>query len=251
MKDFAGTLRRSARTASFGAITASMLVTFEGHALVEPTRREELLVRYRRFYLDRVLDLFGVEAIRVPREATAARGARLVVANHRSALDIAILLRYFGGYMLSRADLAGWPVIGRAAQAAGTIFVERAEGMKRASAARTIRRRLASGATVNVFPEGTTFRGDEVRPFHAGLFAAAKGLECEVVPVGLAYEAGAEYQEPTFVKHLATTAARARTRVAMVVGEGLPFDRDSRQMAEYARERVQSLVHDARRTLGG
>jgi hypothetical protein len=37
----------------------------------------------------------------------------------------------------------------------------------------------------------------------------------------------------------------------MMVGEGLPFDRDSRQMAEYARERVQSLVHEARRTLGG
>ena len=249
MSDLTDTLRRSARTAGFGAITAAMLVAFESHALLAPSDRDAIFDRYRTFYLDRVLDLFGVDAIRIPETVPRARGPRLVVVNHRSALDIAILLRHFGGHMLSRADLAGWPLIGRAARTAGTIFVDRGEGMKRASAARTIRRRLNAGATVTVFPEGTTFKGDEVRPFHAGLFAAAKGLDCEVVPVGMAYEPGAEYQEPTFVKHLATTASRPRTRMAMVVGEGMAFDADSRAMAERARERVQTLVHQARGVL--
>ncbi len=241
--------RRTLRTARFGAITGALLVGFETHAALAPSRREALWDRYRSFYLNRVLSIFGVEAICTPLVVPAARGPRLVVANHRSALDIALLLSQFGGHMLSRADLAKWPGLGFVARKAGTIFVDRAEGMKRASAARVVRRRLAAGATITVFPEGTTHKGDEVRPFNAGIFAAAKGLGCEIVPVGIAYEPGAEYQEPTFVAHLAATASRARTRVAMVVGEGMLFDDDSRAMAQRSHDVVQTLVHRARALL--
>ncbi|MEI8256202.1 MAG: lysophospholipid acyltransferase family protein [Deltaproteobacteria bacterium] len=241
--------RRVLRTATFGAVTGTMLVAFESHAALAPSRRDALWDRYRSVYLDRVLDIFGVEAIRVPAVVPPARGPRLVVANHRSALDIALLLRHFGGHMLSRADLAKWPGLGVVARTAGTIFVDRSEGMKRAGAARVVRRRLAAGATITVFPEGTTHRGDEVRPFSAGLFAAAKGIGCEVVPVGIAYEPGAEFHEPTFVAHLGATASRARTRVAMVVGEGMLFEDDSRAMALRSHDAVQALVHRARALL--
>ena len=246
MEDPVGLVRRAARSVAFGAITATMLAALEAQMAIAPARKDELLGSYRRAYLDRLIELFGVNAIRVPSVMTPARGPRLVVANHRSALDIALLVRFFGGNIVSRADIAQWPLLGRAARVGGTIFVDRGEGMKRASAARTIRRRLAAGATVTVFPEGTTNKGDEVKPFFAGLFAAAKGLDCEVVPVGLAYEAGAEFREPTFLKHLSNTASRATTRVAMVVGQGLVFDRDSREMAERSRAAVQTLVHQAR-----
>lgn len=241
--------RRVLRTAEFGGLTAAMLLAFETHAAFDPSRRTALWDRYRTRYLDRVLGIFGVEALLVPAVVSPARGPRLVVANHRSAIDIALLLRHFGGHMLSRADLAKWPGLGLVARTAGTIFVDRSAGLKRAGAARVVRRRLAAGATVTVFPEGTTYRGDDVRPFGAGLFAAARGIQCEVLPVGLAYEPGAEYREPTFVAHLAATASRASTRVAMVVGESILFDGDSRAMAERSRGAVQALVHRARALL--
>jgi 1-acyl-sn-glycerol-3-phosphate acyltransferase len=185
----------------------------------------------------------------IPGPPAPAKTARLVVSNHRSALDIAILIRHFGGNILSRGDVASWPLLGKVARRAGTIFVDRGEGGKRASAARAVRRRLADGATVTVFPEGTTFGDDEVRPFHAGVFAAAKGLDVEIVPVGMAYEAGAEYQEKTFLAHLGKTAARASTRVVMQIGEPLVVGAETRATSEACRAAVQKAVRAARAAL--
>lgn len=244
------TVRRTARTVGFGALTTSMLGVFELHAALLPAQRDALFAEYRSTYLDRVLQLFGVELTLTPGAPPPSKGARLVVANHRSALDIGILLRHFGGQMLSRGDLANWPLIGLIARKAGTLFVDRSEGMKRAGAARTIRRRLSEGATILVFPEGTTFKGDEVRTFQAGVFAAAKGLDVEVIPVGIAYEPGAEYREPTFLKHLGATAGRPRTRVVMNVGAGRPMGSDTRSAASSLQAEVQRLVNEARETYG-
>ena len=134
---------------------------------------------------DRVRERWVARVVRRP--ASPLRSARaitsgtappqgrghLVVANHRSTADILVLLRAFGGHMVSRADLARWPLVGVAARAVGTVFVDRANAASGANAVRAIRDRLAEGHTVIVFPEGTTFPDDEVRPFHAGAFVAA------------------------------------------------------------------------------
>ena len=249
MTALSSTLRRSARTVGMGALTAAMLTVYKTHGAIAPSRRPALLAHYRAFYLDQLLAMFDVRAVLEPPVAPPARGARLVVANHRSAIDILLLLRYFGGTMLSRADVAKWPVIGAAAREAGTIFVERAEGMKRVSAARVVRRRLAAGETVTVFGEGTTYGGDDVRPFHAGLFAALRDLDAEVLPVGIAYEEGAEYREPNFMAHLANTAARPSTRVSLVVGDPIASAPDPRALSDASRAAVQALVHRARARL--
>ena len=42
-----------------------------------------------------------------------------------------------------------------------------------------------------LYPEGTTYSGDEVRPFRAGAFLAAQRTGAEIVPVGIAYEGDA------------------------------------------------------------
>jgi 1-acyl-sn-glycerol-3-phosphate acyltransferase len=241
-------VRRPARAAGFGGLTASMLAAYELHRLFVPqAQRAALLDRYRRAWLDVVLGIFGVEIDVQPAWPKPATRARLVVSNHRSALDIAVLLRLFGGHMLSRADLAAWPLVGTIARVGGTIFVERTEGLSRAAAARAIRRKLAEGATVSVFPEGTTYEGDEVRPFFPGAIAAAKGLDVEVVPVGLAYPPGAEFHEESFVAHLASTAGRAHTRVVVCVGESRVLTGDTKRETKALHGEVQQLVTAARR----
>lgn len=240
---------RPARAAGFGGLTAAMLAVYEAHRRIDPARQPELLARYRARWLDVMLKLFGVDLTVLPGPPPPAHGARLVVSNHRSALDIAILLRLFGGNFLSRGDIADWPLFGAVARVGGTIFVDRGEGMSRASAARTVRRRLAEGGTVLVFPEGTTYGGDEVRPFHAGTFVAGRGLPVEVVPVGLAYEPGAEYHEDSFLEHLGATAGRRRTRVVACIGAGRPLEGETRALAVAYRDEVQTLVDAARAAL--
>jgi lyso-ornithine lipid O-acyltransferase len=237
------------RTTAFLGYTSGTLAAYEIHErIVHEGARTALLDGYRRRYCRHALQLFGVDFVPhvVP---PPAQGPRLVVANHRSVIDIPLLLCLFGGHVLSRADVGDWPLLGRVARRAGTIFVDRGNQRSGASALRAIRRQLKAGSTVIVFPEGTTHRGDDVRPFQAGAFAAARNLGAEVVPVGLAYEPGTEYVGMKFGTHLLSIAERPQTRVAATVGQPLPADLGAADLAVRSREAVQVLVQRARHRL--
>ena len=218
--------------------------------LVAPDQRELVFDRHMRAWCRRLLAMFAVRLLVEPGTPPPAAGARLVVCNHRSPADIIVLLSLFGGQFLSQAAVARWPILGAAARRAGTVFVDRELGSSRANAIRAIRHRLEQGATVLVFPEGTTFGGDQVRQFRAGALSALRGLDVEIVPVGLAYDEGVEWVEGTFSEHLRLVAARRATRVAVQIGAPVRSepDEDSKQLAERLGAIVQQLVRQARAT---
>jgi 1-acyl-sn-glycerol-3-phosphate acyltransferase len=246
-----GEVRRAARIAGFGALTATMLPAFVARSrLAEEGARGPLRERWVGAWSAALLGLFGVTVLEEGEPPTAADRGRLVVANHRSTADILVLLRRFGGHMVSRADLAGWPLLGRAARTVGTVFVDRADAVSGANAVRNIRSLLARGATVIVFPEGTTFTGDEVRPFHAGAFVAALRSGADVVPVGLAYAtgSGAAFVNESFGAHLARMAAAEPSAMAMSIGPPIAVGDDARAAAlrDRAHAEVQRLVSASR-----
>ena len=244
----AGRARAAARAAGFAGWTAAMLAGVElAERAAPPEARRQVFEEWMRRWSRGLLRLFGV-ALRTRGEARpAARGAaRLVVSNHRSPIDIAALLSVFGGHVLSRADLAEWPIVGRAARKADTIFVDRDSRASGASAVRAIRARLRAGGTVTVFPEGTTFAGDEVRPLRGGAFVAARGIDVELLPVGLAYEAGTEFVEDSFLDYLARIAARPRLCVGLAVGTPRRARGTVEEMAAEMQREVQALVGEAR-----
>ncbi len=244
-------IRRAARIAGFGTVTATMLPAFLAQqAVVSSEDREVLRDRWVGAWAAALLGVFGVRVLARGPMPVHGRG-HLVVANHRSTADILVLLRAFGGQMVSRSDLAGWPLVGPAARAVGTVFVDRSDAVSGASAIRAIRARLAQGSTIILFPEGTTFPGDEVRSFHAGAFVAALHCGADVVPAGLAYEtgSGAAFVNESFPAHLARMAAARPSRVAMCVGSPIPIDEKTRaaHLRDDAHAEVQRLVHEARR----
>jgi len=242
-------LRRGARIGGFVAVTAAMLPAFVARqAWTAPRRRGAVRDAWVRAWSGTLLDLFSVTLDLGG--AAPPPGGRLVVANHRSAIDILVLLRVFGGCVVSRADLAGWPLIGAAARSTGTIFVDRSRTTSGAGAIREIRQRLAEGQTVILFPEGTTFEGDLVRPFRAGAFLSVRGAEASIVPVGLAYPADSEaaFVNEPFRAHLVRMAGARATRVAVRVGEPIVTGSDARagDLSVASRDAVQDLVHAAR-----
>jgi 1-acyl-sn-glycerol-3-phosphate acyltransferase len=242
--------RSAARGVSMAAVTLGMLGGVSIHQrLAEPAREHVLFQRWMQAWAQTLLRVFGVAASIHGRLPPSAAGARLVVANHRSPIDILLLLRLFGGVVLSRADLADWPLLGLAARRAETIFVDRQSAMSGVIAVRALRARLANARTVIVFPEGTTLAGDEVRPFAQGAFAAARGLPVEIVPVGIAYEPGSEFLDETFVAHVTRVARRPVTRVACVVGDARPMPGSRHGLSAALRGEVQQLVHEARQQL--
>ncbi len=176
---------------------------------------------------------------------------RLLVSNHRSMLDVLVLLSRFGGHMLSKNDLAGWPVVRDLAAIAGTLYVDRSAKASGAVAIRQVAERLGQGRVVTVFPEGTTFPDDEVRPFHAGAFLAAIRGGAEVLPVGLAYRepVATYFQEPLGV-HGRRVFSAPSIRVALHVGAPMPSkDRTTKRLAAEAHDAVQDLVTAARGSL--
>lgn len=238
-------LRRVYRVTGFAGLTASMLTVYRGHdRLTAPDRRADLREKYVHAWSTGMLSLFDVEVVREGEDVPP--GGALVVANHRSTIDIGIMLQTFGGHIVSRDDLANWPLVGAAARAVGTVFVDRKSASSGVTAIRGMARLLEEGKVVSVFPEGTTFSGDEVRPFHKGAFTAARMADCNVVPVGLAYSGNASFVNETFVEHLARMAATKHTRVGVVVGAPFKATRNAARAAEEARERVAELVARAR-----
>ncbi len=254
-----GTLRKVARASGFIGLTAAMLPPFYVHTRVMGAGDTETRDRWVSRWSSLLLSLFSIrlEVLgTVPvngRDDAGAQLGRLCVSNHRSAIDIGILLNVVGGKMVSRADIAKWPVVGPAARSVGTIFVDRKSAQSGVAAIRTMQSELERGETVNVFPEGTTFMGDEIRPFHRGGFVAARAARCEVLPVGVAYEkgSGAQFFGETFLAHLSRMSAAPRpTRVVLAVGSPFLADATAATLTKRAQADVAELVATARRHLG-
>lgn len=245
-----GLARSATRAAVMGAWTLALMPIAVPHLRTRPpSTHERWRRRWVRTWAAGLLRVFGVELHATGEQPSVSTRGRLIVANHRSPIDIIIMLERFGGTVLSRSDLRGWPVLGAAAYHGGTIFVDRDDERSGMKAIREIRRRLQAGQTVIVFPEGTTYRGDEVRPFAGGAFAAARGLDVDLLPVGVAYDDGAEFFEETFGEHVARVAQRRVTRVGLCIGIARSASSDREAMARDLRSEVQELVQHARAAL--
>jgi len=237
--------RVGAAAAITGALAAS-LVTEERLRAVSPERREA----YVRAWARGMLRALNVELLIDGRLAPSER-PQLVIANHRSTLDIFVMLSLFGGHLLARGDMEQWPAVGWMAMKAGTIFVDRSDAGSGATAVRKITDHLRRGRIIGVFPEGTTFNDDEVRPFHAGAFMAIARVRGDVTPVGIAYaDPAAHYVDEPIDAHFKRLLAARRTRVAVTIGHPLPTEGVPIHAArDRARAAVQTLVHGARRRL--
>jgi len=243
-------VRAVLRTGAFVGFSAGVLTVYEARrALTPKAGQEQLGSRYLARLTSGLLRVFGAELL--VHGQHACEGGALVVANHQSALDIGVMLSLFQGVLLSRHDVADWPVLGRLAKHGDTIFVDREDRRSGAAALREVRQRAKEGRTVVAFPEGRTFPGDSVHDFHPGVFAAVRSLGVPIIPVGLAYSPAVPFVKESFAEHIAKIAARPRTRIAVRLGEPLPPNLDARSAAEFARGRVEGLVSDGRRMLDG
>jgi 1-acyl-sn-glycerol-3-phosphate acyltransferase len=116
-----------------------------------------------------------------------AHGGVLVVANHVSWLDIVVLLAAERTRLVAKTEVRDWPVVGRIARYAGTVFVDRSRPRALPAAVEAVRGALAAGEVVVVFPEGTTSCGRSTGRFRPAFFQAAVDAGAPVVPVTLRF----------------------------------------------------------------
>lgn len=157
---------------------AIILLRFDAYS---PAQRHARI----QWWSAKVLRLIGIA---LHPQGTPHPGAKLLVANHVSWLDIAAIHAVVPqARFVSKSDVRDWPLIGRLVSGAGTLYIERE---KKRDALRVVHRMaeaLRDGDTVAVFPEGTTGDGRTLLPFHANLLQAAVATETPVQPVVLRF----------------------------------------------------------------
>lgn len=177
----------------------------------------------------------------------ATRGATpdapcVLVANHVSYLDPIVIGSVVACAPVAKAELAGWPLVGATARELGAIFVRRGDTHSGARALRQALRALEGGASVLVFPEGTTTDGSHVAPFAPGAFGLAALAGVPVATVTVAYDDPrvAWTGDATFVPHYLRLVREPSVGCALAFGPQLSPSRarDARDVAALARSLV-------------
>ncbi|EIE97263.1 1-acyl-sn-glycerol-3-phosphate acyltransferase [Saccharomonospora glauca K62] len=174
----------------------------------------------------RVLDALDV-ALDVRGDATApalsaprAVGT-LVVANHRSWLDVVGLFALEPVGFLAKREVADWPWVSSVARRNGTVFVDRWSLRALPTTVTAVADRLRSGHSVVVFPEATTFCSAPGGRFRHAAFQAALDAGAPVRPVSLSYLQGGRAStvsafvgEDTLARSMARVLRRTTSRSA-------------------------------------
>ena len=163
----------------------------------------------------------AVLGLRLELSGALAPGPALYAANHRSWADAPVLLAVLRCTLLSKAEVADYPLIGLGARAVGIAWVERTRLRSRGQALAALHASLDAGRSIGLFVEGTTAAWGELRPLEGGAFrVAAEGHP--LVPVALAYERPTDaWGDESLAEHFFRTMGRWRQRVAVVIGPTL------------------------------
>ncbi|MFM2069337.1 MAG: hypothetical protein RLZZ584_4246 [Pseudomonadota bacterium] len=188
-------------------------------------------------------------------------GAKLIVANHISWLDImAIHAVCPQARFVSKADVQAWPLIGRLVDAGGTLYLQRERKRDALRVVHLMAEALTRGETVAVFPEGTTADGHALLPFHANLLQAAIATATVVQPVairfsepGLPVSVAAQFVgETTLVQSLWRIAAARGLAVDLhVLAPEVTAHADRRRLADHLADTIQAVLRSGDAQAGG
>ena len=181
------------------------------------------------------------------------QGPALLVANHMSWLDILALHAGRHCRFVAKSDVRRWPLIGRLATGAGTLYIERDSRRDALRVVHHMADSLRAGDVLAIFPEGTTSDGTVLLPFHANLLQAAIAADVPIQPVALCFVDAATGRhtlapcyvgDDTLVGSLWRTLASAPIQV--IVHYGLPQACDGRDRRAWAAD-LRSAIHDLRK----
>jgi len=168
------------------------------------------------------------------------RRPAIFMANHQSLFDIPVLFVTLPGQarMLAKESLFRIPIFGWAIRLGGFISIDRKDRSRAKESFDAAARRLRSGTSALIFPEGTRSRDGRLLAFQRGglLLALKSGLP--IVPVGI--EGTLEVQpKSSFLIRPRTIMVRYGRPIEV---EGLGI-RDRADLTARVREAVARLAH--------
>jgi 1-acyl-sn-glycerol-3-phosphate acyltransferase len=175
--------------------------------------------------------------------------AGLLVCNHLSYLDIVALSSIEACVFVAKRDVAGWPLFGWLARAAGTIFVNRECRLSSPAVVALVREAIARGSVVVLFPEATSSDGSTVLPFKSCLLESAVQLRCPVTAACIDYaldegsvsEEVCYWRDMTLVPHLLNLFSKREIRSTCSFAAARTRSGTRKQIAHELREEIVSM----------
>jgi 1-acyl-sn-glycerol-3-phosphate acyltransferase len=197
----------------------------------------------------KMLHLLGMD---LQVRGTFKAGAKLIVANHISWVDILSVHAVCPeARFVSKADVQRWPLVGKLVAAGDTIYIERERRRDALRVMHQMAEALQQGGTVAAFPEGTTGDGATLLPFHANLLQAAIATETPIQPVALRYADTAHAVSPAALWLGDTTLAGSVWKLACAEGLVVRVNvllplatahADRRSLALFVRQQIEEAL---------
>lgn len=178
-----------------------------------PTRAPETVARWTK----RILRVANVELVV---EGNIPQGPGLFVSNHRSYIDILVVLAHLPVTFLCKKEVRAWPIIGSVAERIGVVFVDRSNSASRLASLGMVTSSVMDGHRVVAFPEGTTSRAPGMRTMYPGLFREAERQHFALFPMVIEYADpdDAWVDDDTLLRHLLSWLGKPVTRVKLSFG---------------------------------
>ncbi len=143
----------------------------------------------------------------------------LIMANHRSYVDIFIVLSLYPSSIVAKHSIGRWPIINIAVSIADIILVKRGKMSSSLQTMRAIKERIETNRNVILFPEGGINESNRPTNFKNGSFLIAAQLNTPVTPIALWYEQkkDAWFEEISFLNHFYRQMGKKRTFVKVQV----------------------------------
>lgn len=119
------------------------------------------------------------------REFVDRKSSYVFVSNHQGAFDIFMIYGFLGRNFkwMMKKSLRSIPLVGKACESAGHIFVDKSGPKAVLQTCDKARRVLRDGTSLVVFPEGARTSTGKMGTFHKGAYLLADELQLPVVPV--------------------------------------------------------------------
>lgn len=175
----------------------------------------------RQHWARHINDWLGVKIAQL---GQPPEGGHLYVANHRSYLDAAVVLKYVFASIVAKAEVGNWPFVGWAIRLSYAVLIKREEQSSRQHTREQVKRLMEHGYSVIIFPEGTTFEGPGILNFRPGPFQIAEGGQFTIVPIAIEYslKEDAWVGSDNFMGHFISCFGKWRTYVTISFGPVLP-----------------------------
>jgi 1-acyl-sn-glycerol-3-phosphate acyltransferase len=177
-------------------------------------------MRIRQKWARHLLPAIGVD---IQANGTPPDFPCILMGNHRSYLDPAVILHDAFAYPVSKAEVSGWPIVGYGAKVSGVLFLQRESAVSRKFTLDAIAEKLKEGFPVILFPEGTTHSDPQTIAFKPGGFRLAAANHIPVVPVAIDYASTKDYWvgNDTFLPHFIRRFGEKSMKVRVSYGEAI------------------------------